>query len=123
MQNSKISEYHAYTLVRSQNGVTYATGEYCKYFPAAPYIALFKEYPSDHTTVTLCRRIPDNCNEYGYRRVHLISKGIGGESQVVGHFVIVCTVTNEQEATLQMQHHMKSTEIISSAMKTLEDSV
>lgn len=97
-----------YMLTKVKNSRIVLNAAYCKYYPQAPYVALFESYPAATTKVMLLRKVADDADSYGFRLCELCRRELDGSQKNIGRYVPVCTVTSEKEATEAMERHIAS---------------
>lgn len=97
-----------YVLTKEKNSRVVLNAAYCKYYPHAPYVALFESYPAAVTKVMLLRKVADDADSYGFRLCKLCRKDLDGSQKDIGLYVSICTVNSEKEATEAMERHIHS---------------
>ena len=105
-----MQKHKPYELVRAQSGSPYMDAAYCKYYPKVPYVAVFEEYPAEHTKVVVFRKVDavDTIQLTNRNICKLIAHKPDGTSQLIGHYKPVSTVTTEKQATEAVTKHIQS---------------
>ena len=102
-----------YRLIREHDQKVMFSGSYVKYYLGTPFCAIFEEYPSEQTTIQVCKRLPDDTRDFKYLRCVLMSMDMEtNQPKASGTFLIMREVKTEKEATAVVKANSQTAQLL-----------
>ncbi len=117
--NSTDGNRRNYVVINPNNNEPAFQGDYTKYYPDHPYMAIFEEYPSTQTRIWICERLSAPEKQGSNKQLRLLMvRQPDGQLKILGHFIHLSTVQTEQEANDKIQSLIRGDSLLMEILMT-----